>query len=49
MGVTFAFFHFSEMSPHLHNFSKIMESGLTMTSASSLNILRQILSGPTDL
>lgn len=49
MGVTFTFFQFSGMSSDLHSFSKIMESGLIKTSASSFNILRQILSGPIDL
>ncbi|KAK4825411.1 hypothetical protein QYF61_027177, partial [Mycteria americana] len=41
-GVMLAFFQSSGTSPDLHHFSKIMESGLAMTSAGSLNTLGSV-------
>lgn len=47
--VIFAFFQSSGTYPSLHKYSKIMESGLTTTSASFLNTLAWILFGPINL
>ncbi|KAK4818611.1 hypothetical protein QYF61_016582 [Mycteria americana] len=47
--MTLDFFQSSGTSPNLRNFSKIMENDFTTMSASSLNTLGWIWSGPIDL
>jgi len=49
IGVTFAFFQSSGISPSCHNSAKIIESGLTVTFASSLSTHRCIPSVPMNM
>ena len=49
IGVSFTFFQSSETSPSRIDLSKIINSGLAVTSASPLSICRCILSGPVGL